>query len=562
MGSPRTIVIVGGVAGGASAATRARRMNEQAEIVLFEQDEHVSFANCGLPYYVGGEIKDRGKLLVATPELLARRFRIDVRTRHEVQRIDRTRKSLTVLDRRTGELREQRYDKLILAPGASPVVPDIAGARAANVFTLRNLQDADRIAAAASAAAGKKRAVVVGAGYIGLEMAEQLVRRGFQVALAEIQPQVLPPFDAEMVEPLERALAAEGVLLCLGDGLRQIVPDASGSAAEVELASGRKLEAALVILAMGVRPNIRLAEEAGLVIGPSGGIQTNRHLQTSDPDIYAVGDAAEYVFGPTGESLRIALAGPANRAGRLAGEHAATGKSAPMADVFGTSIVRAFDQVAAMTGLTIKRARQLDRPAHAVTIVANQHAGYYPDASPLTLKVVYDPQTGRLLGAQAVGAEGVDKRIDVLATAMALGAGVRDLAGLDLAYAPPFGAAKDPVHMAAFAACNDLDGIEDFLDADADLAGRQVVDVRTADEVAKSPLAAAEGSVNIPLDELRGRLGELDPSADTVVSCGVGLRAHVAACILRQHGFPRVSNLSGGATLRSRATAARSAKPR
>jgi rhodanese-related sulfurtransferase len=308
-----------------------------------------------------------------------------------------------------------------------------------------------------------------------------------------------------------------------------------------------------VILGLGVRPNIRLAEAAGLEIGKSGGIAVNRFLQTSDSDIYAVGDAAEYFFGPTGTNMRVALAGPANRAGRLAGEHAATGRCEPMADVFGTAIVRVFDQTAAMTGLSLKLARRLGVNAHSVTIVANNHAGYYPHAAPITLKLVYAADSGRILGAQAVGREGVDKRIDVIATALAMQGTVRDLAGLDLAYAPPFGAAKDPIHMAAFAACNQLDGVDEFIDADADLSGFQVVDVRTAAEVARAPLAGVSHVIHISLDELRGRVGELDGNARTVVSCGVGQRAHVAARILRQHGFVQVANLSGGATLRQRA---------
>jgi NADPH-dependent 2,4-dienoyl-CoA reductase/sulfur reductase-like enzyme/rhodanese-related sulfurtransferase len=549
--SVTTIVIVGGVAGGASAATRARRMNEHAEIILLEKDEHVSFANCGLPYYIGGEIAERQKLLVATPQFLARRFRIDVRTRQEVRSIDRAAKSVTVLNHASGETYPLAYDKLILAPGAAPLVPPLPGGDAAHVFTLRNMEDTDRIKAAA-AACRSKRAVVVGSGYIGLEMVEQLVRHGFQVALAELQPQVLPLLDAEMAQPLADALRRHGVTVYVGDGIQRILTDDRHAATGIELQSGQAVQADLVILGLGVRPNLALAEQAGLTIGSGGGIAANEYQQTNDPDIYAVGDACEYVFGPTGQPQRIALAGPANRAGRLAGEHAATGRSMPMAPVFGTSIVRVFDQTAAMTGLTAKLATRWGIPARSVTVVANQHAGYFPGAAMLTLKLTFDPSTGRVLGAQAVGTDGVDKRIDVLATALAFGATVRDLAGLDLAYAPPFGSAKDPIHLAAFAACNQLDGIEEFLDADADLSGKRVVDVRTAEEVKQTPLAGAPDAINIPVDELRQRLGELDPSAPTVVSCGVGLRGHVAARILKQHGFADVKNLSGGATVRNR----------
>ncbi len=546
------IAIVGGVAGGASAATRARRMNEDAEIILFEKDEYVSFANCGLPYYIGGEIEQRAKLLVATAEFLKRRFRLDVRTRQEVQRIDRKSKSLTVLDHETGESYEQQYDKLILAPGAVPVVPPLHGVDARNVFSLRNMADTDAVKLATEACKSKQ-AVVVGAGFIGLEMVEQLVELGFETSLAELQPQILPLMDPEMVKPLEETLRQHEVSLHLGDGIKQVLTDNSGAAFGVELQSGATVLGELVILGLGVRPNSKLAADAGLEIGVDGGIATGQYMQTNDPDIYAVGDAAQYTYGPTGQPMRVALAGPANRAGRLAGEHAATGESMAAAPVLGTSIVRVFDHSAGMTGLTAKSADQLGITASSVTIVANDHAGYFPGATPITLKLTFCPQSGKILGAQAVGANGVDKRIDVIATAMGLNGTVRDLAGLDLAYAPPFGSAKDPVHLAAFAACNQLDGFETFLPTDADLDGKQVIDVRTTGEVAKAPLAGAQQAVNIPVDDLRDRLGELDPAAETVVSCGVGLRAHVAARILLQSGFSDVKNLTGGSTVRNRA---------
>lgn len=555
------IVIVGGVAGGASAATRARRMNERAEIIMLEKDDHVSFANCGLPYYIGGEIQNRAKLLVATPELFVKRFRIEVRTRHEVRAIDRATKTVTVHDRNQGSEYPLSYDKLILAPGAAPLVPPLPGADAPNVYTLRNLVDADRIYEAAKTMTSRQ-AVVVGAGFIGLEMVEQLVGLGFQVSLAELQPQVLPLMDAEMVQPLADELRERGVRLVLGDGIQRVVLDDSGRAAGIELASGQRIEGGMVILGLGVRPQIRLAQEAGLEIGAGGGIATNRYMQTTDPDIYAVGDAAEYRFGVTGTPLRVALAGPANRAGRLAGEHAATGTGHPIADVFGTAIVRVFRQTAASTGLTVKLANRLKLPARSVVIVAGSHAGYYPGAAPITLKLTYDPQSGRVLGAQAVGRDGIDKRIDVIATALAMKATVWDLAGLDLAYAPPFGSAKDPIHQAAFAACNELAGLEAFAEPNSDLSTCQVIDVRTAAEVAQRPLAQVPNVIAIPVDELRDRLHELDANADTVVACGVGMRGHVASRILRQHGFTRVRNLTGGAELRARAVQAASTPAR
>jgi NADPH-dependent 2,4-dienoyl-CoA reductase/sulfur reductase-like enzyme/rhodanese-related sulfurtransferase len=459
---------------------------------------------------------------------------------------------LTVRDHASGQDYCQSYDKLILAPGAAPLTPPMEGIGAPGVFTLRNMADTDRIYAAVNASR-TRRAAVIGSGYIGLEMVEQLVRRGFEVALAELLPQVLPLMDPEMARALEDELRTNGVAVHIGDGLQRILTDADGAACGVQLRSGTQIDADVVILGLGVRPEIRLAVDAGLQIGSSGGIATNGWMQTSDPDIYAVGDAAEYPYGPTGGQQRVALAGPANRAGRLAGEHAATGESAPMAPVFGTSVVRVFEMSAGMTGLSASLADRCGLDAASVTIVANQHAGYYPGATPLTLKLTYDLQSGRVLGAQAVGQDGVDKRLDVIATAMAFQGTVRDLAGLDLAYAPPFGSAKDPIHLAAFAACNHLDGLEEFIAPDADLTGKQVVDVRTPAEVEKSPLAAAPHAINIPVDQLREQLQRLDRTVETVVSCGVGLRGHVAARILKQSGFPDVKNLSGGATVRNRA---------
>jgi len=549
--NPTRLVIVGGVAGGASAATRARRMDEHADIVLLEKDDHVSFANCGLPYYVGGEIQDRDELLVARPELLRRRFRIDVRVRHEVLSIDRSAKTVAVLDRSSGDTRQEPYDKLILAPGAAPIVPPIEGHDAEGVFTLRNLDDTDRIKAAVDRRR-PSRAVVVGAGFIGLEMAEQLVGLGIETHLVELQDHVLPLLDAEMARPLEDELEKRGVTLHLGVGIARIATS-NGAAAAVELQSGRVVPGELVLLGIGVRPSNELARDAGLDLGDGGGVRTNDFMQTSDPDVYAVGDVAEYVYGPTGQPLRVALAGPANRAGRVAGEHAVTGRSAAMAPVFGTSIVRVFGKTAGLTGLSSGLAARLGIPVAAVTTLSNHHAGYYPGAKPLTLKLLYHPEDGRVLGLQAVGDEGVDKRLDVAATLMALRGSVRDLAGVDLAYAPPFGSAKDPIHMAAFAASNDLDGLVDFLPADADLSAFQVLDVRGKDEVASLPLARVPHVIHIPLDELRDRLGELDSKHPTVTSCASGLRAYVAARILTQHGFGEVYDLSGSATLRARA---------
>lgn len=528
-------------------------MNEQAEIILFEKDEYVSFANCGLPYYIGDEITDRSKLLVATPEFLSKRYRLDVRTRQEVVEIDREKKTVTVHDHETQATYHQPYDKLILAPGARPIVPPLEGLDAPNVYTLRNVADTDRIKEA-TLRPSHKRAVVVGAGFIGLEMVEQLVRIGFATSLVELQPHVLPLLDAEMTQPLAKELHRNGVSVHVGSGLKRVIVDDSGAATAVELDDGQILPADLVVLGIGVRPNNELAKAAELELAKDGGIRTNEFSQTSDPDIYAVGDAAEYAYGPTGNRMRVALAGPANRAGRLAGQHAATGASDQMAPVMGTAIVRVFDLAAGITGLSMTAARRWNIPARSVTIVANNHAGYYPGASPITLKLVFEPETGRVLGAQAIGAEGVDKRMDVIATAMAFQATVRDLTGVDLSYAPPFGSAKDPVHMAAFAAANQLDGVSDFVDADANLEDVLVVDVRSPAEVEQMPLAGTKNVVNIPLDQLRDRIQELKSDGDrVVVSCHSGMRAHVAARVLRQRGFKRVQSVAGGALIRNRA---------
>lgn len=556
---PLRIVIVGGVAGGASAATRARRCNEQAHITLLEKDDYVSFANCGMPYHIGGEIPDRGKLLVASAALLRGRFNIDVRERCEAVSIDRSARTIRIRNLADGSETDLAWDRLILSPGAAPFVPPVPGVDAAGVFTLRNIADMDRITAAVTtppdASEAARTAVVVGAGFIGLELVEQLVRRGFRVGLVEQQTQVLPPLDPEIAFTLQEELLRHNVQVHTGHGLQRILVE-NGAAAGVELSNGLRVPGSLVILGLGVRPNVRLAADAGLPLGRTGGILTNRFHQTADPHVYAVGDAAEYFCEPAAQWARVPLAGPANRAGRLAGQHAATGRAEPAAPILGTAILRVFELAAGMTGLTVRAARRAGFDCRSVTVIAGQHAGYFPGASPVTLKLVYEASSGAVLGAQATGKDGVDKRIDVIATAIRFRATVRDLAGLDLAYAPPYGAAKDPIHQAAFVACNQLDGLAQMLDADASLTGFQVVDVRSPAEVLKMPLAGVTGALsvcNIPVDDLRGRLHELDATLPTVVSCGVGVRGHVAQRILLQHGFRTVFNLTGGATLRRRA---------
>lgn len=535
------IVIVGGVAGGASAATRARRMNEHADIVMFEMGEHVSFANCGLPYHIGGQIESRDKLLLTSPEMFAKRFRIDARVRHEVVRIDRAAKRVEVTNHATGEHISEPYDKLVLSMGAAPIVPPWQGVRSSNVFTLRDVGDMDRIKAWVDGHP-RGRAVVVGAGFIGLEMVESLVERGMQVAVVELLDQIMPPLDVEMAREMEEIIRARGVELHLGTSVEDLVPDGD-RVASVRLSTGKQLPADLVLISIGVRPNTELAVEAGLKLGESKAIAVNGFLQTNDPDIYAVGDAAEVVHGVTGQSTRIPLAGPANRNGRLAGEHAAGLVSSEAGGVLGTAIVGVFGKAAAMTGLSSKAAKRAGIAGEAVYAIRGHHAGYYPGAEGMVLKLVFDPATKRVLGAQAVGGAGVDKRIDVIATVMHFGGTIDDVGRLDLAYAPQFGSAKDPLHIAAFVAQNQAAGlVKQALPDEAPIEG-ELVDVRDPDEFAAGTLP---GAVNISLNEIRDRLNEIDPSRPVVVFCQVGQRGYNAARILMQRGFENVINLAGG----------------
>ncbi len=538
------IVVVGGVAGGASAATRARRMNESAEIIIFEKGEHVSLANCGLPYYIGGQIQDRSKLLISTPEEFAARYRIDVRTLHEVLRVDREAKTVEVLNRRTGRRDTHHYDKLILAPGASPMVPDWEGVNGPNVFTLRDLVDTDRIKAFVDERK-PTRAVVIGGGYIGVEATEVLAARGVAVSLIEARPHVMPVMDDEMAARIEKVLRANGVDVRAGRTVRNLLVR-EGRVAAVAMDGGEEIVTDLVVIAMGVRPNVKLAVEAGLKIGPSGGIAVDGRLQTSDPDILAVGDATEVVHLVTGQPTYVPLAGPANRYGRLAGQRAATGDAPAATPVAGTSIVGFFGQAAGITGLSVRAARDAGFNCMAIYAIGGHHAGYYPGAEQMVLKLVFDATNRRVLGAQAVGGAGVDKRLDVIATALRFQATIDDLAGLDLAYAPQFGSAKDLVHIAAFIAQDQLDGLYRQAVPGDPLPAGQLVDVRTAEEVDAGTLP---GAVNIPLQQLRERIGRLDPTQPVTLFCGVGMRGYVASRILLQSGFTDVVNLAGGYTL-------------
>ena len=536
------LLIVGGVAGGASAAARSRRLSENADIILFERGPDVSFANCGLPYYVGGEIAERDKLLITTPERLRTRFKLDVRARSSVEAIHRSAKTIRVRDLSSGREYEETYDKLILAPGAAPLRPPIPGIDLPGIFTLRNLHDVDRIKARVDQ--GVKQAIMVGAGFIGLELVENFVKLGIATTLVELQGQVLPPFDKEMTTPILETLMARGVTVLLGEsaeGFEQ-TPDGLG----VRLKSGERLLAQLVVLGVGVRPENKLAVDAGLDVGPRGGIRVNEFLQTSDPDIYAVGDAIEARDFVSGDPTQVPLAGPANRQGRIAADNI-FGRSVKFRGTQGTAIVGVFDRTAAMTGASEKALRQANRPFRKVYIHPAHHAGYYPGAAQMTLKILFHPETGKLLGAQAVGGAGVDKRIDVLAVAIQAGMTVFDLEEMELAYAPQYGSAKDPINMAGFVAGGMLRGEHPQVDVEAVLAAPAdqrpwVVDVRTAQEFAAGHIA---GAVNVPVDELRSRLDEIPRDREIAAYCQVGQRGYLATRILLQNGY-RASNIGGG----------------
>jgi NADPH-dependent 2,4-dienoyl-CoA reductase/sulfur reductase-like enzyme/rhodanese-related sulfurtransferase len=536
------LLIVGGVAGGASAAARARRLSEGAHIVLFERGPDVSFANCGLPYYLGGEIAERHKLLVVTPERLRTRFNLDVRVRTSVKAIDRAEKKVLIRDLASGREYEEGYDKLILAPGAAPIRPPLPGIDLPGIFTLRNLQDTDRIKGRLDQ--GVRRAVVVGAGFIGLELVENFVRRGVATTVVELQDQVLPPFDKEMATPIVEHLAAKGVALLLGQSAEAFEQALDGLV--VRLKSGQRLPAQLVVVGVGVRPENQLAVDAGLEVGPRGGIRVNEHLQTSDPDIYAVGDAIEVKDFVTGEPTQVPLAGPANRQGRIAADHI-FGRPARYRGTQGTAIVRVFDKTAALTGASEKVLRRAKRPYRKVYVHPTHHAGYYPGAEAMTLKLLFDPETGKVLGAQAVGGSGVDKRIDVLAVAIQAGLTVFDLEEVELAYSPQYGSAKDPINMAGFVAAGLLRGDHPQVDVEAVLAAAPgqrplLVDVRTPQEYTGGHIP---GAVNLPVDDLRSRLGELPRDQEIAVYCQVGQRGYLATRILRQAGFD-AANVGGG----------------
>ena len=536
------LLIVGGVAGGASAAARARRLSEEADIVLFERGLDVSYANCGLPYYLGGEIVERKKLIVTTSKLMRSRFKLDVRTHSSVESIDRTAKKVRVRDLGSGQEYEAAYDKLILATGAAPFRPSIPGIDLPGVFTLRDLRDTDRIKERIDR--GVKQAVLLGGGFISLELAENFVRRGISTTVVEKNEQILMPFDKEMTTPIIQELASNGVLLLLGQSAKAIEKTAEGLV--VSLNSGQRLPAQLVVFGVGVRPENKLAVDAGLEVGLRGGIRVNEHLQTSDPDIYAVGDAIEVIDVVSGDPIQVPLAGPANRQGRIAAD-SIFGRTTRYRGTQGTTIVGVFNTTAAMTGASEKVLRRANRSFRKVYVHPTHHAGYYPGAEAMTLKLLFDPTTGRVLGAQVVGGAGVDKRIDVLAVAIQARMTVFDLEEMELAYAPQYGSAKDPINMAGFVASGLLRGDHPQVDVEAILADPAdeqpfLLDVRTPQEFASGHIAEAK---NISVDDLRARYDELPRDRMIAAYCQVGQRGYLATRILLQAGFSAV-NIGGG----------------
>ena len=537
MSQAMKLLVIGGVAAGASCAARARRLCEMAEITVLERGPDVSFANCGLPYHVGGEIPTRDVLAVQTPATLKGMLNLDVRTRCEAVAIDRAGKRVEVKNLADGSSAWLSYDKLMLSPGASPIRPPISGIDDPRVFTLRSLEDMDRITAATEAG---MRAVAIGAGFIGLEMAEQLQRKGLSVELVELQNQVLPQLDAKMTMLLESELRHHEIGLTLGDGIECFVP--TPDALECHLKSGKVLKADFVVLSMGVKPDTQIARDAGLTLGPRGHIVVDHFQRTSDPDIYAAGDAVETEELVFGDRIALPMGGPANRQGRVAADHMLRpGAAHPYPGSLGTAIVRVFDVAAGVTGWTEKRMRDANRPCASVIVNDHQHATYFPGAKPLTLKLVWDTLDGRVVGAQATGGEGVDKRLDVIAASILGKATIDDLCHMELAYAPPFGSAKDIINLAGFAATNMRDGLFEQA-GELPFGDAQIVDVRPKPVADAFPLT---GAINIPFPTLRASLNKLDRNQPVITVCAFGKMSYFAARVLAQNGFD-VKSYSGG----------------
>ena len=545
-------LIIGGVAGGATVAARLRRMDEKANIVLFERGKYVSYANCGLPYYIGDTINNREKLFVQTVKGFTDRFRIDIRTEQEVTAIRPDKKEVEVKNLSTGEIYTETYDKLVLSPGAEPLRPGIEGIGSKKIFTLRNVPDTDTIKNYINIEK-PKRAIVVGGGFIGLEMAENLHDLGIQVDVVEMANQVMAPLDFSMAAIVHQQLTDKGVGLHLEDGVSRFEEKDGG--VTVHLRSGKQIATDMVLLSIGVRPETKLAKEAGLAIGERGGIAVNDYMQTSDADIYALGDATEVKNLVTGQPSLIPLAGPANKQGRIVADNIIFGNKKKYAGSIGTSIAKVFDLTVAATGANAKLLQRNNIPYTSSYTHGASNAGYYPGAVPMSIKILFDPENGKLLGAQIVGFNGVDKRIEMLEQVIQRGGTVYDLTELEHAYAPPYSSAKDPVNMAGFVAENILKGKSKIIQWRelAELPADTIrIDVRTRDE---HKLGSIPGFINIPVDELREHLDELPKDKLIIVSCAVGLRGYLAYRILVQNGFKNVRNLSGGYKTWSVATA-------
>lgn len=541
----KKVIIVGGVAGGASTAARLRRMDEQAEIIMMERGPYISFANCGLPYYIGGTIAERSALLVQTPEGMNKRFNIDVRVENEVLSIDKENKTIEVKDIKNNRVYQENYDVLVLSPGSTPLKPHISGIDAPNIFSLWNIPDVDRIKSHVDHVK-PKTAAVIGGGFIGLEMAENLHDLGMEVSVVEMADQVMAPVDFEMAQIVHKHMNMKKVNLYLSDGVKSF--EYHNGVTKITLQSGKQVEADMVILSIGIRPQSELAKLAGLTINERNGIVVDEFMKTSDPNIYAIGDAVEVTEFIRKTKTMIPLAGPANKQGRICADNIA-GRHTPFKGSMGTSVAKVFDMTVAATGLNEKALKRegkvYGKDYYTVIVHPNSHAGYYPGALPMSLKMIFD-KDGKVLGAQNVGYEGVEKRIDVIATAIRFNATVYDLNELELAYAPPYSSAKDPVNMAGFVGENILKGItkpfqwHEFAQLDANAV---VLDVR---EPMEREMGYITNSINIPVDQLRDRLSELDRSKTYIVYCAVGIRGHAASRILMQNGFENVYNLIGG----------------
>lgn len=536
-------LIIGGVAGGATAAARIRRIDESAEIVLLERGKHISYANCGLPYYIGGTIEDRERLFLQTPQSFKNRFNIDVRVENEAIAIDPAKKTVTVRGADGNEYTEN-YDNLLLSPGAHPVKPPLQGVDLEGIFTLRDVSDTDRIKNYITTR-DLKRAVIVGAGFIGLEMAENLHHIGAEIIVVELAKQVMSPIDFSMAAHVHQHLLQKGVALYLERSINSF--SRKGEQIEVHFKDGEVVTTDMVILSIGVRPETSLAEAAGIKIGETGGIWVNEYLETSKKNIYAVGDAIEFPHPLTGKPWLNYLANPANRQGRVVADNMVFGNKTKYEGAIGTCIAKVFDMTVASTGLPGKKLKQMEIAYGASWTHSGSHAGYYPNSTPLSLKITFDPATGKLYGGQCVGYSGVDKRIDQIALLIKNGGTVYDLIKIEHSYAPPFSSAKDPIAIAGYVASNIISGAMPILTwreiQDVHLDDAVIVDVRTRDEHA---MGAIPASINIPVDELRNRLDELPKNKEIIIYCAIGLRGYLATKILTQNGFTRVKNLSGG----------------